>query len=480
MLRAKATLNASSPTRRASINAHYLHTEYRRKEQEHVSLLAAEHATLAASRLRRTMSAAGKLDESEAPEAPVGPASHRLADQIETAALKLEAARRAAAPTQTRVCCFCCVPLPCCMNEEADEGCCKSQAQLIKWFVSMPIGVAAILLFYADMAADVAVARSLFASGISIWGWATVSFIGLQYLICYAMVLVYLCRSHRQLHGHYCGTRTIVFAVLGLPAGPMILDVLMFLEPLGLLPALRFCMPEALAIDVAVLIPHYRRARSLVEVAVEGVPQTMLELYIFLRMEYFAGDGFCLDVDRSHAYYEIDRVNLERSLFLTVIAIAKVAFEFLYLWQLDEQHPCSDGLQGVFEYTKTTLELDFDDDEEVGAKLRDAVVSSSSQTPSHSPSLDAPARPLWTPLALTGLGGSQLGEPGWEMSSAPADELAHSSADLSSPFSARLTALAGGGLASNYIDPTLGAHVGGAVMHAGGAVMHAAALPFMV
>jgi hypothetical protein len=56
----------------------------------------------------------------------------------------------------------------------------------------------------------------------------------------------------------------------------------MFLEPLGML----WLIPSA---QLRYLLPAYKATRCLIEVTCEGLPQAVLQAYIFYRLEY-SGD----------------------------------------------------------------------------------------------------------------------------------------------------------------------------------------------
>ena len=80
-------------------------------------------------------------------------------------------------------------------------------------------------------------AYQLYASPeIRLWFHESIAFIALQYGATYACVLAYLMRTRID---PAVSPLVWTFAVLGLPFGVATLDMLMFLEPLTLLPALR-------------------------------------------------------------------------------------------------------------------------------------------------------------------------------------------------------------------------------------------------
>jgi len=290
-----------------------------------------------------------------------GVASRHLVDQVEETKLRLEAAERLVLQQDAG-----------CRCEWLAAGWAKvhmlvrdggsflydSSPCLVRWLVTVPLGIMSIALFYLDLIADCQVAYSLWMSNNPVWASWSATFICGQYAVVYVCVLVYLCRydsamprgegpspcrgcgGHDICCGRFCGdccsgrccggctSRAVLFGLLGLPLGPLALDFLMFLEPMTLLGSLRACLPPRLAEEFIELLPRYRQARTLIEVCLEGVPQSVLELYIFLRINVYSGTGMCLEVDHQHAYFEINMQALERSLFLTALGIAKLAFDF--------------------------------------------------------------------------------------------------------------------------------------------------------
>ena len=105
------------------------------------------------------------------------------------------------------------------------------------------------------------------------------------------------------------------YALVFMPV-PLALDVIMFLEPLGLL----WLVPSE---QVRALVPAYKGTRTLVEVNCEGVPQSVLQIHIFLVITsgaLSAGaaggliEGFDMDV-------------LKRSLALSLLGVTKAWVE---------------------------------------------------------------------------------------------------------------------------------------------------------
>ena len=229
---------------------------------------------------------------------------------------------------------------------ETRAGCCTLPLMLQdrvkelgnEWKDSRPIthrlvfrvapGVLASVLFYADLAFDILLALQLFSTGNEVWGKLTITFIGLQYLVSWIGVLLWLraqfgmgCVWDTEKHDYSCVTT--LFLLLGFPLGPLLLDLLMFLEPLTLLEWLPNPQTEYDGMEykqlpglgqLRLLLPAYRATRTLVEVTLEGLPQSVLQAYIFKRVVI---DGAATGVDISPRL-------LVQSLTLSLLNLAKV------------------------------------------------------------------------------------------------------------------------------------------------------------
>jgi len=228
----------------------------------------------------------------------------------------------------------------------------RSWRAAIEWLRTYPIvhrvivrivpGVAAVGLFYADLVFDVLLAVDLFATGNTIWGALTVTFISLQYVAAWLGVLLWL---HAQFGigcewqesgslGEFAGysRATTLFLLFGFPLGPLLLDVVMFLEPLTLLhllPSPRSVKKhgswgESLPVPDAgllrVLIPSYRATRILIEVTLEGLPQSVLQAYIFKRVV----------IDSVDSGVDVSRRLLIQSLVISLFNLLKVWVGVVY------------------------------------------------------------------------------------------------------------------------------------------------------
>ena len=102
------------------------------------------------------------------------------------------------------------------------------------------------------------------------------------------------------------------YALIFMPV-PVGLDIIMFLEPLGLL----WLVP---LLTIHALVPAYAGTRALLEVNLEGLPQSLLQIYIFLRVNSgTATAGGTLE--------GVDQAVLIRSLALSLLAFTKAWLE---------------------------------------------------------------------------------------------------------------------------------------------------------
>ena len=176
--------------------------------------------------------------------------------------------------------------------------------------VRIPFGVATVLLYYADVLSDLLLAQDLFITGNPIWGSLTITFVALQYVACYVGVLLYM----RTVYGaDSCAF--VLFVLFGFPLAPIVLDILMFFEPLMLIEWL--CCSQ-----LKYLLPAYRSTRTLIEVNFEGMPQSILQLYIFARM---AGVGPPVTAGLASVSMEL----LLRSLGLSLLSFTKATTSIL-------------------------------------------------------------------------------------------------------------------------------------------------------
>lgn len=132
------------------------------------------------------------------------------------------------------------------------------------------------------------------------------------------------------------------YALIFMPV-PLALDLIMFLEPLGLL----WLVPST---QLHALVPAYMGTRTLLEVNFEGLPQSVLQIYIFARV--MSGDataaGGTLD--------GVDQTVLIRSLTLSLLGFSKVWFEN-YMTAKNRSYLADDCLTGMRTYLQDQLQM---------------------------------------------------------------------------------------------------------------------------
>lgn len=196
----------------------------------------------------------------------------------------------------------------------------------LRWGFTVPVGLLSLCVFYLDLIADSMVAYQFYSVAEELWFAESVCFISAQYFAVHLIVLRYAARGHTD--RRVLSMCIWYIGLIGFPLLPFLLDLLMFLEPLTLLSTLHSCLPAPLAEELITFLPRYRRMRVVIELLLEGIPQSILELYIYIRVHVYIGRGYCGDIERSRLGYTIGRTVLERSMTLTAIGIAKVAFEY--------------------------------------------------------------------------------------------------------------------------------------------------------
>lgn len=141
-------------------------------------------------------------------------------------------------------------------------------------------GVMTVTLYFADLISDLQVVQLLFDSGNAVWAWMSCAILVAQFIVVYIRVLPYLSTTF--------GRQSMVFKlflIFGFPWGCLFLDCLMFLEPFGLLTVLPF--PDW----VRQFVPAYKATRIIAEVAIESLPQCLLQAYIYIIVVLQAKDG---------------------------------------------------------------------------------------------------------------------------------------------------------------------------------------------
>ena len=122
-------------------------------------------------------------------------------------------------------------------------------------------------LYFADLISDIEVTLLLHSAGFEGYAAIAASLLVLQFVAVYFRVLPYLRSTLGRASCVYQ-----LFLYLGFPFGMLLLDVLMFLEPFGLLPVVP--MPERMR----QFIPAYKATRIIAEVMLESLPQCLLQV----------------------------------------------------------------------------------------------------------------------------------------------------------------------------------------------------------
>ncbi len=126
-----------------------------------------------------------------------------------------------------------------------------------------------IWLYFADVFSDIEVTVLLFESGMVAYAAIAGALLVLQFVAVYLRVLPYLHATFGRASCLYA-----LFVWFGFPLGMLLLDVLMFLEPFGLLRVLP--LPDSLR----QFVPAYKATRIIAEVMIESLPQCLLQSYI--------------------------------------------------------------------------------------------------------------------------------------------------------------------------------------------------------
>ena len=165
------------------------------------------------------------------------------------------------------------------------------------------LGALTVGLYFADILSDLGVMLLLYKTGNPIWATESASLLVLQYAIVASRVIAYLRATRGELSW---------LQVIATVPGVLVMDLLMLLEPFGLL---GFLWNE----ELLMLIPAYKATRIVIEVVAESLPQALLQSYIFRRV---MGDG-------ADANYEEHAALLPTSIAISAICILKAWFEFM-------------------------------------------------------------------------------------------------------------------------------------------------------
>lgn len=176
-------------------------------------------------------------------------------------------------------------------------------------------GVMAISIYFADIISDVQVLTLLWQTGNYVWSWMSVFLLVSQFLVVYLRVIPYLITTFGS-----DSAVTISFIWLGFPTGLFLLDFLMFLEPFGLLAVLPF--PDWLR----TFVPAYKATRIIAEVAIESLPQCILQAYIYTVVIKSVAAGTASESEA--ALYEFSSA-LPQSILISIVAMLKTWIELV-------------------------------------------------------------------------------------------------------------------------------------------------------
>ena len=190
-------------------------------------------------------------------------------------------------------------------------------------------GVVTVWLYFADIISDIEVAYLLYTAGVGGWtpGFYFAYLAGFllfaQFIAVYARVMPYLESTFGKSTSAYQA-----FAWLGLPFGMLALDMLMFLEPFGLLAIAP--LPDMMR----TFIPAYKATRIIAEVMIESLPQCLLQSYILVTVMHHVHDHTATGGERGLLNMAIDGATfgeiLPRSIAISTLTMLKTWIELVH------------------------------------------------------------------------------------------------------------------------------------------------------
>ena len=141
-------------------------------------------------------------------------------------------------------------------------------------------GAITVVLYFADLASDLQVVALLHETGNYEWALASASIVVLQFLVVWVRVLPYMRTTFGASSPQHLG-----FVLFGFPVGLLLFDVMMFLEPIGLLAVL------PLPAWLRAFMPAYKATRIIAEIYFEALPQSCLQAYIYVVVVTHARAG---------------------------------------------------------------------------------------------------------------------------------------------------------------------------------------------
>ena len=176
-------------------------------------------------------------------------------------------------------------------------------------------GFISVTMFFADVSSDIAVIVLLWSTGNFVWAWQAIFFVVYQFVVVYQRVLPYMINTFGEK-----SCLTLSFTYLGFPLGLLILDFLMLLEPFGLLAVL------PLPAWLKQFVPAYKATRVITEIAIESLPQCLLQSFILVVVIQQVGTGTAQPTVA--ALYD-DASVMPKSITISTIAILKTWLEIV-------------------------------------------------------------------------------------------------------------------------------------------------------
>ena len=186
---------------------------------------------------------------------------------------------------------------------------------IMQLLIRTATGVMAISLYFADIISDVQVLTLLYTTGNLLWAAISLFLLVAQFLIVWLRVLPYLASTFGTESNIY-----VIFLWTGFPAGLLFLDMLMFLEPFGLLTVLPF------PAWMRQFIPAYKATRVIAEVVIESVPQSVLQGFIYVKVITDVREGVA--EPRIQAMFEFADA-LPKSILISTLATLKTWMELV-------------------------------------------------------------------------------------------------------------------------------------------------------
>jgi hypothetical protein len=208
-------------------------------------------------------------------------------------------------------------------------------SRMVSVFSTSLNGLVAVWLYFADLLSDVQVVLLLVDASklegedggddVRMLRYAIIaaSLLVLQFAVVYLRVLPYLSSTFGRDSCLYQA-----FLWLGFPFGMLLLDLLMFLEPFGLLPI------APISDRMRLFLPSYKTTRIIAEVMLESLPQCLLQSYILVSTMKHLNLGTDSISERALLSADVGGATfaeiLPRSITISVVAMLKTWVELVY------------------------------------------------------------------------------------------------------------------------------------------------------